>query len=535
MITNRFRKRTIIDQKTGICILRKYLPLVLAIVFLASALLSPAKAQAPSPFANCRFGAAGLSTDLVGFDLEQLNIGVYSDWTAGVPPVGLPTTIEYVQTVRVHQDKVGSSWHGGGPYVDPPSYSVKPDLTTLTTLAGTYPGSLWLIGNEIERLDWSNGDGTYGGQDEITPELYAKAFHEIRNTIKTADPTAYIALGGVIQATLLRLEYLNRVWDSYLVEHGYPLGNDVDVWNVHGFMLREVRASWGAEIPAGLAQNSGFLSEYDATTYADYQAIIAAHHNMAYYRQFIEDFRAWMAAHGQQNKPLINTEYGILYDIGPTQQVIDYMTSTFDYMLTATDLSTGYPADKYRLVQGWVWVGVNGDASWFPYGGLFNSSTQNLTAVGNAWKSYVADINHPLAAQAQHNLLATGLHTNPGVVFVPTGETADMTLKTDVSNSGNSPTSTGNNIQVKFWDGPPNEPGSNQIGPTQTLFDLPGCGRGSKRVEMEWPDREPGSYTWYVEVVSIGGETDSTDNVASGTFLVFEGEPTILYLPAVTK
>ena len=511
------------------------LNLVLTVAVLAAPLGGQARAQGPTSFPNCRFGAAGLSTDLVGFDLEQLNIGMYSDWIADSPPVGLPTGIEYIQTVRVHQDKDGSSWHGGGSYSTPPSYSVNPSLATVASLAATYPRSLWLIGNEIERVDWQNGDGSYGGQGEITPELYAEAFHEIQNVIKSADATAYVALGGVIQGTPLRLTYLDRVWDSHLAKYGYPIGDDIDVWNVHGFMLREVRNSWGAEIPAGLPDNSGFLSEYDASTYPGFQAIIAAHHDMAYFRQFIEAFRAWMAAHGQQNKPLINTEYGILLNIGPTQLTIDYMTATFDYMLSASNVSTGYPADKYRLLQGWVWVGVNGDASWFPYGSLFDSSTKNLTTVGNAWKSYVTNVNHPLASQPQHNLLVTRPQTNPSLAFVPTGQTADVTLSVNVANSGNRPTSTGHDIQVKFWDGPPHAPGSNQIGATQSSNDLPGCGRGSKTVQIVWPNRGAGSYTWYAEVVAIGGETDSTDNVTSGTFLVFEGDPSRTFLPIVTK
>ena len=41
------------------------------------------------------------------------------------------------------------------------------------------------------------------------------AYHELYTLIKGADPTARLAIGGVIQATPLRLEYLTKVWNEY--------------------------------------------------------------------------------------------------------------------------------------------------------------------------------------------------------------------------------------------------------------------------------------------------------------------------------
>ncbi|MFQ5610864.1 MAG: DUF11 domain-containing protein [Anaerolineae bacterium] len=488
---------------------------VVLALYLLAGLVPPARAQGPEPFANCRLGVGGVEPDVLGYDLEPLNLGLYLDWWVRDPtPPGLPPGVDYIYTVHVHQDKVGSVWWGPGPYVDPPSYTVAPNLATVANIAANHPGSLWRVGNEIERRDWSNGDGTWGGQNEITPELYATAFHEVQQAIRAADPTARIAIGSVIEATPLRLAYLDRVWDSYLNQYGYSMGQDIDVWIVHGFTLREVRDSWGAEIPAGLDDTSGFL--YGAST----SEVLAAHLNLAYFRQFTEAMRAWMAAKGERNKPLINTEYGVLYrqlggiQVTP-QQVNDYLTASFDYLLTATDDQTGFPADENRLVQGWVWYSLQ-DGYW--NGNLFDSTTKTLTSAGTTWQGYVSDL------APRQNLLAINLRASPNPAFAWTGNPISVTLKADIANSGNSQTTTGNNLRVSFWDGPPGDPGSSQIGSTQTLNDLPGCGRFTP-VEVTWPNLTGGDHTWYVQIEPVANETNPDDNTASSLVSVIENVP----------
>jgi uncharacterized repeat protein (TIGR01451 family) len=501
-------------------LLRKQLLVILATVCMFASSVGPAKGQAPTPFANCRLGVGGAQGDVIGYNMEQLNMGLYLDWrTRSSPPAGLPVAVEYIQTVRVHQDK-GANWFGPPRVYASNTYKVSPSLTTIASIASSQPGSLWLIGNEIERVDWWQGD-SWSGQDEITPELYAKAFHEIRAVIKAADPTARIAIGGVIQATPLRLEYLDRVWDGYYTEYGYPMGNDIDVWNVHGFILREVRNSWGAEIPAGLNNSAGFLSEYGE----NYSAILAAHRNIAHFQQFTHALRTWMAAHGERNKPLINTEYGILYkSLGGEQitapQVSDYLTASLDYLLTTTDENIGYPADGNRLVQGWVWYSLN-DTNW--NGNLFDP-TKALTSVGTTWKNYTSNPAHPLASEPQQNLLVTNLRASPNPAFVSPGGSATVALQADVANSGNTRTTTNNSLEVSFWDGDPGDPGSNQIGSTQILGDLPGCG-GFITVEVDWPGRVAGDHVWYVRVEPIANETSVADNTASSVVSVLENLP----------
>ncbi len=54
-------------------------------------------------------------------------------------------------------------------------------------------------------------------------------------------------------------------------------------------------------------------------------------------------------------------------------------------------------------------------------------------------------------------------------------------------------------MQVSFWAGPPGEAGSQQIGPTQALSDIAGCG-GYRVAEVAWPDRGHGANRWYARL-----------------------------------
>jgi hypothetical protein len=71
----------------------------------------------------------------------------------------------------------------------------------------------------------------------MLPELYAHACYELHHLIKNADPTALVAIGGVVQPTPLRLEYLDEVLAEYQGRHG--MMTPVDVWNIHNMIVRE--------------------------------------------------------------------------------------------------------------------------------------------------------------------------------------------------------------------------------------------------------------------------------------------------------
>jgi hypothetical protein len=243
-----------------------------------------------------------------------------------------------------------------------------PDAETLAAIARANPGSLWLVGNEPD-VEW---------QGNATPEVYARLYHEAHTALKAADPTARVAIGGVAQPTPLRLRYLDAVLDAYRETFGEPI--PVDVWNVHNFVLREERGSWGVGIPPGMPDAQGMLYEIDDGD------------DMEHFRRQIEAFRRWMAERGFRDAPLVVSEYGIAMpaDYGfPPERVAAFLTATFDFFLTATDLATGYPADGDRLVQAWCWFSL-ADTT-YPTGNLFDLQTGELTPVGQAWVEYVRD------------------------------------------------------------------------------------------------------------------------------------------------
>ncbi len=245
----------------------------------------------------------------------------------------------------------------------------RPDEDALAAAARANPGALWLMGNEPD-VAW---------QDDATPEQYAATYGRLHAVIKAADPTALIAIAGVSQPTPLRLAYLDRILAAYQEQFGKPM--PVDVWNVHAFILREERDSWGVGIPPGMTEDTGSL--YEITDHAD----------LAIFRQQIVDFRRWMAERGFRDRPLVVSEYGILmpesYGFSP-DAVAGFMADTFDFFLTAADAERGYPADDNRLVQAFCWYS-NSDTV-YPTPSLFDPQTQGITPVGEMFTAYVAGL-----------------------------------------------------------------------------------------------------------------------------------------------
>ena len=241
-----------------------------------------------------------------------------------------------------------------------------PDTDQLRILAENSPGLTWLIGNEPDVV-W---------QDNTSPEVYAIAYQRAYTAIKAGDPTAQVAIGGLSQITPLRLEYLDRVWAFYRKLYGTAM--PVDLWNMHAFVLREARNSWGVNIPPGFEiVNRGQLWD------------VADHGNLALVEEQVRAMRRWMAEHGQQEKPLWISEYGILmpaeYGFTP-EYVANFMAASFDLFEDLRDPATGLATDDYRLVQRWNWYSARD--SRFAAGNLFDDYGKP-TVVGEAMSDYI--------------------------------------------------------------------------------------------------------------------------------------------------
>jgi hypothetical protein len=311
----------------------------------------PAVVATPLPLlmsTRDRFGFGAAVSPVDEEVADQLHAGWYVNWTTELDPPR-PRGMEYVQMIRVR----------GG--------TLSPSESDLERIARENPGSLWIVGNEPD-VPW---------QDNVTSTEYATAYREAYTLLKRVDPTCQVAIAGVSQASPLRLQYLDMILDTYRSLYGEKI--PVDVWNVHGFILREERGSWGVDIPLGISVDQGRLFELED------------HANMEIFREQIVAFRQWMEERGEGDKPLIVSEYGILMpsDYGfPDDTVRDFMFATFDFFTTATDPILGYQADGNRLVQRWAWYSL-GDTV-YPTGNLFDPATGQITTLGLAYGSYTS-------------------------------------------------------------------------------------------------------------------------------------------------
>ena len=280
-----------------------------------------------------RFGMDG---QVAPDDVEELNIGWYLDWSYDVSP-SRPSGVEYAQMIRVGDDPL-----------DPANDYWPPDWNTIAAAAAANPGALWLIGNEPD----------HRGQDNCLASEFASRYRECYTFIKGRDPTARVAPAGIVQATPLRLHWLDDVLAAYQTNYGLPM--PTDAWQIHVQILCETCA-WGATYPPGML-------EYQQTEGRYYSSQDAA--DVGIFVEQIVAFRTWMLGNGYRDKPLIISEYGVLQPSGcgylaggnvalGNQMVKDFMTGTFDYCLQAVDSGMGYPADGNRLVQRWAWYSRN--------------------------------------------------------------------------------------------------------------------------------------------------------------------------------
>ena len=229
---------------------------------------------------------------------------------------------------------------------------LKPDLATIYRQAKEWPGMVWLVGNEPD-VRW---------QDDATPEEYACQYYRAWHTIKLADPSAQVAIGGISQVTPLRLRYLEAVLASYEERFGAPMA--VDIWNIHAFVLREQAGEWGVDVPPGFEEATDGM-RLDVKDHGDLELV----------EEQVRRMRAWMAAQGERDKPLYITEYGILLseEFGFTpSRVINFMVDSFDLFDNLRDEKLGYPQDENRLVQRWLWFSTRYDIH--PAGNLFTSA-----------------------------------------------------------------------------------------------------------------------------------------------------------------
>jgi CARDB protein len=458
-------------------------------------LLPPQTAQTSGllyPAVSDRFGVGvnrtyGLAAD---YAVAQLGAGWYVDWGTQLDPA-YPAGLDYMQMVRVSGD------------------TFSPGLSVLAAIARANPGMTWIIGNEPDSV-W---------QDNSTPEQYARVYHQLYSCLKSIDPTSRVAIGGIVQVTPLRLQWLDAVLDAYLLFYGQPF--PTDLWNIHTFVLQEKSCvvypldCWGAEIPPGVPASSGVTEGWGLDEH-DRLDLVAGQ---------IERFREWMRDHGERDKELIVSEYGILmpdsfgYD---AQRVQAFMIGTFDLFLTAMDPDLGCPADGNRLVQRWAWYSLNDKRfeGYTSHSHLFDPATRVLTLLGAAYRDYVIPLYGTYV-----DVLPAALAASPSPLLALDGQPITVTLTTQVRNGGNVDAG---NTSARFWVGAPGQ----SIGSVQVVPGVPA--RALVSASAAWTDVPVGVYTVGVTIDGEGAivESDEGNNQASWRLLIAEHAA---YMPLVTR
>ena len=487
--------------------------------------------QAGSGVANCRYGVSLFSGTPTSW-ISTLGSGWYLTFGATPPAPAPGNNAEFVHVIRVKQDKTST-----GVYL--PTYTVTPPLTAagLAALISANPGALWLVGNEVDR--GPDPGQIQGGQDDTFPEIYATAYHQIYHYIKQRDPAARVANSALVQVTPNRLQYLDKVWNAYLNQFGKPM--PVDVWNMHLYVLPEVNpagnpngianVALGTDPALGKRESGGNA----ALCALDEVYCFAEHDNIAVFGEQVRAMRLWMKSHGLQNKPLILSEYSLLYpyeDDGascflqdefgncftPTR-VSSFMQSSFQYLETAKDPALGYPLDDNRLLQQWLWFSLYTNNE----GRVSNLVTSNgaaLTPVGQTFQNHV--LNQPL----HQNLVIDSI--SAPVSYTGNAATVNVPLSITIRNNGN--TSVNASFTVTFYS---NAAMTKAIGSATIAPVVRGCATDSYTATVNWTGRSPGKHSFWVKVDSGGtiGESNEGDNTGTGVALV---NPQQLSLPVIS-
>ena len=434
------------------------------------------------PLPLCRVGINGTPGS---YPIKPLRLGWYLDYSAGGHSIA-NAGLEYYPMLRLEQTNSGYN------------FSFEHDHDPIATEAqlrasvAMRPGSYWFIGNEPDRKQY---------QDDIEPQVYAQAYHDLYHIIKSEDPTAKIVAGAIVQPTPVRLQYLDMVLAHYQSQYGTSM--PVDVWAFHNFVLNEANCShyedqvnspgeleaicWGADIPPGVDATDGL--RIDVQDNDDFEL----------FKQQVVRFREWMAANDYRNTPAFLSEFGVLMPPGrfkpdfDSARVNDFMNKTFDYLLNTTDPNIGYPADNNRLVQRFAWYSIEDKTD--HNGFLFDYSkppATSRTEMGDNFFRYTS------AMGESNDFFPTDIALN------------GTTLQAVINNSGN--LAAGTAATVRFFDGDPNS-GGKQIGNAQTV-NLQGCGDRAM-ASVQW-NGAAGSHTVYVQV-SASSDLNTSNNQTSAT------------------
>ena len=491
---------------------------------------------------NCRYGVTASAKG--ANQLAAMKIGWVVSFGAREPS-WLPENVTHTPMIRLKQNRDAEGRRQ-------PSYTASPAYTEsgLGRYIRSNPGAVWIVGNEVDRIFW---------QDDLMPDVYAIAYHDAYQFIKQMDPTAKVAVSGLVLVSPGRLQYLDLVLDAYRQRYGAPM--PVDVWTFHAYIFPERNEDYDhaeggrpvfASIANGTDRNLALLNplwvrpleERLALCERDDYVCVHEHDSADIFMQQVVAMRTWMKARGYQNTPLQLTEWSLLhpYNVdasGACTTVIDergncftpprvtqFMERTVQYLESAIDPNLGFPLDGNRLVQQWAWFALDdADLGDFIAGNpslLLDPITGMPTQMGNKYRDLIQQ------STTQPNLVIEQVFSDMVDIDPQTGA-AVAQLKVSIRNNGNTPTT--EPFDVKFY----RDAGLTQeIGRATVPAGLDGCAVNSVIAAIEWEEMvDEGAYRYWVEV---DGE-NAVDAVAppSPTSAVVLVNLTRLFLPSLHR
>jgi hypothetical protein len=515
---------------------------------------------------NCRYGVSYSAGDSLPW-VSTLDAGWFLNFSASSPQIN---TAEFAPVISVKQVIQNGVRQPRVVFNPPLTYYYLDNINRvrpgLGTLVSRNPGRIWLVGNEPDVDNQLQGN--------TMPDVYARAYHEAYHFIKKADPTAKVAIAGLSMMTPGRLQYLTIVWNTY--KNTYGVDMPVDVWNMHLYILEERnpanlnqygdgKIALGTDPQLAKLTSGGNANLCPALGAPDIPAndprhdvyCRSEHDSVRIFREQIYAMRQWMKDRGQQNKPLILSEFGLLYpyldgDGGPTceflqdehqrcfnpSRVIKFMQDSVTFMENTKDPNLGYPQDENRLVQQWLWYSVVTDLA--GSGGssnLIRTNYQNytpgdpaaLTQMGQAFiqeASHVGTTNLAAGQAKNYTGFAMGLNNRGSAV-----------LNVNFRNTGTQ--SVVQPFKITFYSNAnlTSEIGSVNYDPNKDGA-VAGCtwgGRNNEQVSILWNNLTVGTHQYWAKIDSAGvvAETNNNDNVAGPGVVTIQ--PKGLFVPLVNR
>lgn len=256
----------------------------------------------------------------------MLGAGWYFDWNV---TVNVPRTpgLEYVQCVNVNAN---------GPMQG---------AAHIQAAARANPGMTWLLGNEVDCAD----------QNGMSPEAYARVYHDLRQVILDADWAANIATGSVAQFTPTRRAWLERwIAESIRLYRQPPV---CDVWNTHAYMWPE-----GDNSIVGVSRAGWTWSVED-------------HASVDAFASQLRELRWWLDNVGYRGTPIWVSEFGVLWDTVSAVNVRAFLRGAVEWLRGS------------GVVQRWAWFALHQVGGFNP--ALALATEQGLTETGRLFADSV--------------------------------------------------------------------------------------------------------------------------------------------------